>query len=48
MKIRELTLLLIAAVLLTVAAGIACHLWGVKSDPCAAGPMERAHCEVTP
>lgn len=47
MKLRELTLLLIAAVLALVAAGVACHLWGVQSDPCAIdAPMERAHCRA--
>lgn len=52
MKLNQLTLLLIAAVLALVAACIACHLWGVQSDPCAIdAPMEQAHCramEVTP
>lgn len=48
MKLNQLTLLLIAAVLLTVAAGIACHLWGIEgTDPCAIdAPMEQAHCRA--
>ena len=49
----EAIIIVIALLLVTLAAGIACRLWGVQSDPCAIdAPMEQAHCrameEVTP
>lgn len=41
-------LLVIAAGALVIAAGFACHLWGVESmDPCEIdAPMEQAQCRA--
>ena len=41
-------LLVIAAGALVIAAGYACHLWGVESmDPCEIdAPMEQAQCRA--
>ena len=48
MTVRESTILLIGLTLLTVAAGIALHLWGVESvGPCEVdAPMEQAQCRA--
>lgn len=41
-------ILAVAALLLVIAAGFACHLWGVESmDPCEIdAPMEQAQCRA--
>jgi hypothetical protein len=43
-------LVIVISILAVVAAIVACHLWGVQSDPWAAcavdAPMEQSHCRA--